>query len=138
MERGIIITPDYDILDNGHGLRINGAVDPLNLRQYLLFWDRIDFPTNNMIHTGGGNDVDFLIQEGIAKSSAIQFDRVNGNENGFIFLAAQMAAYEKNNESEQEEWSIAQPTQRLYVPNQYAQTQGCLEFELYDAGLAER
>lgn len=133
MERGIIITPNYSILNNGHGLQMNGSVEPINLRNYLLFWDKIDYPTNNMIHIGGGQDVDFLIQEGIAKSTTVRFRELRGDQNGFLPLATQMAAYEENNKAENEEWSIAQPTDQLIVPQQYAKTQGCLEFELYNA-----
>ena len=44
-----------------------------------------------------------------------------------------MVAYDENNKNENEEWSIAQPTSSLIVPNQYAKKQGCLEFELYNA-----
>jgi len=133
VNRGIIITPDYSIRNNGHGLQVNGAVDPTNLRNYLLFWDKIDYPTNNMIHFGGGNDIDFLIQEGVAKSTEIRFRELRGDQNGFIFLATQMAAYEENNKNVDEEWSIAQPTETLLVPEKYAKRQGCLEFELYNA-----
>ncbi|CAM3949343.1 DUF6236 family protein [Rheinheimera salexigens] len=133
MERGIIITPNYSILNNGHGLQMNGSVEPINIRNYLLFWDKIDYPTNNMIHIGGGQDVDFLIQEGIAKSTAVRFRELRGDQNGFLPLATQMAAYEENNKVKNEEWSIAQPTDQLIIPQQYAKTQGCLEFELYNA-----
>lgn len=133
MNRGIIITPNYSILNNGHGVKLNGGVEPINLRNYLLFWDRIDYPTNNMIHFGGGDDIDFLIHEGVAKSTSIQFRELRGDQNGFIFLATQMAAYEENNKNTNEEWSIAQPTKQLLIPDQYAKSQGCLEFELYNA-----
>jgi hypothetical protein len=133
MDRGIIITPNYSILNNGHGLQINGSVDPVNLRNYLLFWDKIDYPTNNMICIDGGQDVDFLIQEGIAQSTKIAFRELRGDQNGLLPLATQMAAYEENNKANNEEWSIAQPTNQLIVPEQYSKIQGCLEFELYNA-----
>ncbi len=133
MDRGIIITPNYSILNNGHGLQTNGSVDPTNLRNYLLFWDKIDYPTNNMIHIGGGADVDFLIQEGLAKSTRIEFRELRGDQNGFLPLATQMATYEENNKSTDAEWSIAQLTSQLIIPEQYSKKQGCLEFELYNA-----
>ena len=133
MERGIVITPNYKILNGGQGIQLSGGVEPVNLRKYLLFWDKIDYPTNNMIHYEGGPDIDFLVQEGIAKNTEVRFQRIEANENGFIFLASQMAAFEKNNEVEGEEWSIAQPTNVLLVPDALAKTQGCLEFELYEA-----
>ncbi|WP_425668764.1 DUF6236 family protein [Vibrio owensii] len=133
MERGVIVTPDYEILNNGQGMQINGSVNPTNLRHYLLFWDKIDYPVNNMIHYQGGEDIDFLIQEGVAQSSEIRFREIKGDQSGFIFLSAQMAAYEANSKAEDQEWSIAQPTSQLVVPKEFAQTQGCLEFELYNA-----
>jgi|TARA_R110001583_G_C5634157_1_gene407318 hypothetical protein len=133
MERGIIITPNYSILNNGHGLQTNGSVEPVNIRKYLLFWDKIDYPTNNMIHIGGGQDVDFLIQEGIAKSTRVTFRELRGDQNGMLPLITQMAAYDENNKTNNEEWSIAQPTNQLIVPEQYSKKQGCLEFELYNA-----
>lgn len=133
MDRGIIITPNYSIINNGQGININGGVDPTNLRNYLLFWDKIDYPVNNMIHVGGGNDIDFLIQEGVAKSTEIRFKELRGDQNGVIFLATQMAVYEENSKNINEEWSIAQPTSSLLIPQQYAKKQGCLEFELYNA-----
>lgn len=133
VERGIVITPNYNILNGGHGLQINGPVEPTNLRQYLLFWDKIDYPTNNMIHYGAGDDLDFLIQEGVAKSTSVHFRELRGDQNGLLFLAAQMATYEENNKNAEQEWSIAQPTDHLLIPQQYAKIQGCLEFELYNA-----
>jgi hypothetical protein len=133
MERGIIITPNYSVSNNGHGLHLHGSVEATNLRNYLLFWDKIDYPTNNMIHIGGGQDVDFLIQEGIAKSTEVRFSELRGDQNSFLPLATQMAAYDKNNLIENEEWSIAQLTNNLIIPHQYAKKQGCLEFELYNA-----
>lgn len=132
MERGIIITPNYKVLDGG-GLQLTGGVEAVNLRKYLLFWDKIDYPVNNMIHIGGGPDIEFLIQEGIATSTEVRFQRMEAHENGLLFLASQMIAFEQNNKAEDKEWSIAQPTQRLIIPQEYSKIQGCLEFELYNA-----
>ncbi|WP_137169466.1 DUF6236 family protein [Marinomonas sp. FW-1] len=132
MKRGIIITPNYKVLDSG-GLQLAGGVEAVNLRKYLLFWDEIDYPVNNMIHIDGGPDIEFLIQEGIATSTEVRFQRMEAHENGLLFLASQMVAFEQNNKAEDKEWSIAQPTQRLIVPQEYSKKQGCLEFELYNA-----
>lgn len=49
MERGIVITPNYKILDSG-GLQITGGIEAVNLRKYLLFWDKIDYPVNNILN----------------------------------------------------------------------------------------
>ena len=133
MQRGIIITPNYKVTDHGRGIEINGVVDPINLRKYCLLWDKIDYPVNNMIRVGGGDDIDFLMQEGTATSTEIRFREMRGDQNGIIMLATQMAAYEQACKNKNEEWSIAQPSSQLLIPDNYAKQQGCLEFELYDA-----
>ena len=45
--RGIIA----DCVFNGDrtSLSINGGIDPFRLRQYLMYWDKIDYPLNNII-----------------------------------------------------------------------------------------
>ncbi|PSW66716.1 hypothetical protein C0W88_00650 [Photobacterium leiognathi subsp. mandapamensis] len=133
MQRGIIITPNYKVTNNGHGIHLNGGVDPIDLRKYCLLWDKIDYPVNNMIHVGGGGDIDYLMQEGMAISTEIRFREMRGDQNGIIFLATQMAAYEQACKNKNEEWSIAQPSSQLLIPDNYAKQQGCLEFELYEA-----
>ncbi|EOV1171315.1 hypothetical protein KW409_17615 [Vibrio fluvialis] len=132
MNRGIVITPNYSITPN-NGLHIHGGIDPITLRQYMLFWDKIDYPTNNMIHIGGGNDIEFLKDVGIGQSTRILFKQLLPHENGLIMFNTQMAAYEINNKNEEEEWSIAQPTNTLFVPPKYSVNQGSLIFELYNA-----
>lgn len=133
MKRGIIITPNYKVINNGSGIQVNGGVDPVNLRKYLLLWDKIDHPVNNMIHIGGGPDIDFLKQEGIATSTEVRFREMRGDQNGAIMLSTQMAAYEEACKNQNEEWSIAQPSNQLVVPEHLSKQQGGLEFELYDA-----
>tara|TARA_R110001592_G_scaffold44000_1_gene142067 strand:- start:690 stop:1547 length:858 start_codon:yes stop_codon:yes gene_type:complete len=133
MERGIIITPDYKVLEEGRGIQFNSGVNPENLRKYLLFWDRIDYPVNNLIHIDGGPDLSFLIQEGVAKSTMVKFAGMTAEENGLLPLATQLAAFDTNTKSSEEEWSIAQPSQRLTIPKSRSKMQGCLEFELYEA-----
>jgi len=133
VERGIVITPNYRVLNGGRGIQLSGNVDPINLRKYLLFWDKIDYPVNNVIHYSGGSDIDFLVQEGIAKSTEVRFQKMEAHENGLIFLASQMAAFDANNKVENQAWSIAQPTDVLLVPATLSKMQGCLEVELYEA-----
>ncbi|MFH4776802.1 DUF6236 family protein [Vibrio alginolyticus] len=132
MDRGIVITPNYSIMPNG-GLQVRGGVDATDLRQYMLFWDKIDYPTNNIIHYAGGPDIEFLKDIGMASSTEVRFERVLPHENGTIFLNAQMATYEKNSKNEDEEWSIAQPNSSLTIPEGYSVNQGSLIFELYNA-----
>ncbi|WP_145586278.1 DUF6236 family protein [Yersinia kristensenii] len=132
MKRGIVITPDYDGCDSTYKVVIKGPPDPIELRKYILFWDKIDYPVNNIIHCSPEDDINFLIQEGIAKSTIVKLQGV-GYISPSLFFNAQMAAYEANNRAKDEEWSIAQPTANLTIPAEYAMPQGCLEFELYNA-----
>lgn len=44
MSRGIVITPRFTF--DGHALSIGGGFDPVSLRQYLLYWDKLDWPVH--------------------------------------------------------------------------------------------
>lgn len=131
MKRGIVITPNYDVSDIPNALEMKGSTDAIELRKYLLFWDKIDYPDNNLISYAPSEDIKFLIEQGIAQSTRVQFQSASSSP--LLFLTAQMATYEENNKAKDEEWSIAQPTANLIIPEQYAKQQGCIEFELYNA-----
>ena len=51
-KRGIVIMTPFSF--DGTALELRGPIDPVSLRQYLLYWDKIDWPDNNMFSFGTG------------------------------------------------------------------------------------
>ena len=43
MERGIVLSPQFEYQPNG-GVLFRSATDDFELRKYLLYWDKIDVP----------------------------------------------------------------------------------------------
>lgn len=52
MERGVIFTRSELIKIAGQGFRTGKAITRLDINYFLLYWDRLVSPTNNIVHFG--------------------------------------------------------------------------------------
>ncbi|MGM0582828.1 MAG: DUF6236 family protein [Bacteroidota bacterium] len=130
-ERGIIVVPPFEI--NGPQLSTKGPITPESLRQYLLYWDKIEWPSNNIIEIGGESpETKFLKEERILQRTKIQFSSFSGNL-GFALLTAQEAAFRSLNKNEPGCWALAQPTHCLSLPKDLTQNMRTVEVELYSS-----
>ena len=67
--RGLVVS--NPIRRDGTGVYIESTdLDPQLLRQNLLFWDVLDFPSDNHMHMGTHGEVQLLIDQGIIVRSA--------------------------------------------------------------------
>ncbi len=127
--RGIIITSEYSgTKDN---LQLCGGVNPSKLREYLLYWDKIDYPTNNVIYTGLSPDEKYLEEVGVLKRTNTI---ITGNFmiNPEIVIKSQLATLEINSKNTGEIWSIAQPTKKIILPSNESIRERNIQVELYD------
>jgi hypothetical protein len=131
MSRGIIITPKFDF--DGTTLHFPGLVgiDPVSLRQYLLYWDKIDFPNNNLIGIGSSSDIQFLIDQNILSRTEIKFSNFHGNI-GYGYIYSQIEALKLKNRSEPGQWSLAQTGNHLFIPDDVSDETKTFEIELYN------
>lgn len=130
--RGIIISPPFKMEDNAFTL-ISSNIEPIKLRQYLLYWDRIDFPDNNLLSIGSSPEIQYLESAGVLNRSRILFDSWNGQNMGFAFAKMQTSVLEERNKSEEGRWSIAQPNSNLLFPKELGKITRSLEVELYQS-----
>ena len=128
-ERGVIISPPFDF--DGRSLSITGSVKAEDLRKYLLYWDKIDYPQNNLISTATGPNEQFLIDAGVLRRTQIRLTFSGNIGDGYILAQAQ--ALQINNQREPGLWSMAQTGRRLYLPSQVSHETRALEIELYNA-----
>ncbi len=130
--KGIIISPKYSSADNGR-FGIKGNVEPQELRQYVLYWDKIDFPTNTFMYFTTP-EVDFLEKVGVLQRSRFGMpSSFNSSELGNIFSNMQLAALKNNNEKGDGKWSLSQPNSKLFFD--YKNSVQCkhLEVELFNS-----
>ncbi|QEH81177.1 hypothetical protein EIK56_25065 [Sphingomonas sp. C8-2] len=69
-QRGLVVSPAMKVDPYSNVIVVNaGAPDAEELRAGLLFWDRLEWPTNNMVHQAHTEDFEFLISEGVLTRS---------------------------------------------------------------------
>ncbi len=130
--RGLVVAPRFTC--DGASLCFPGLVglETLDLRRYLLYWDRIDFPDNNLISIASSPDVEFLEDAGVLTRTQVQ---LTGSGNiGLGYVLAQFAAFQRLNERDPGQWSLGQATTCWYVPTEArAFETKAVEIELYAA-----
>jgi len=128
IKKGIVVSPPFTPIYTG-GIRCGGSPDPLELRKYLMYWDEIDYPSNMLIHISSP-DIEYLEQTGNLKRTHVSFQGTVNSGKGEFFIAAQEAAFRKNQEEEPGCWTIAQLTDIPFYTQQNLSIG--VEVELYD------
>jgi hypothetical protein len=79
MNRGVVIVPSFTF--DGRKLHFPELVgiEPLSLKHYLLYWDKIEYPNNNIIHIQSNADEQFLIDAAVLSRSNITVKGFSGN-----------------------------------------------------------
>ena len=126
--RGIIVTAPFRF--DGHTVTTGSGIDPVSLRQYLLYWDRIDWPDNNILSIGNHTpETEFLEEAGILERTRVE---MHLTENiGYAPTLAQARALTIRNETEPGRWSLAQQADCLVLSEETSQDARVIEVELY-------
>lgn len=127
--RGIVAGIEYG--GSVNNLQIYGGLDPEKLRQYILYWDKIDYPDNNLIGHELTPDEEFLLKCGVLERTMCRFI-------GTVHLGAdtllhtQLAAFKERCKNKKEIWSIAQPTRKIILPEKESVLKDNFQVELYN------
>lgn len=129
--RGVIVTPKFEF--DGRTLCLsNSKIDAVALREYLLYWDKIDFPSNNILHLVASNDDQFLIDVGVMSRTDIRFNNFRGNI-GDAYIKAQLEALKIRSKEDPGLWTMAQNGSTLFLPPELSHETRSIEIELYKA-----
>ncbi len=124
-KKGIVISPPFKAIPGG--IELGGNIDPQDVRKYLLYWDEIDYPTNNALSVGLSDDLSFLQNCGILRRTHVT---IQGSFllDGKVMIAAQEHVFKENEKNEKGKWSLAQLSDTQF----YTQTtpEVGIEFEL--------
>lgn len=103
-KRGLVISPPIVVFQDG--FQIDSAeLDPQELRFSLLFWDKLDYPSNNLIEVEPGRDADFLIKAGVLKRTRVAME--GSFSGGDIVRLPLIRAFNILDEAEPATWSVA-------------------------------
>lgn len=126
--RGLVISPEYTLTPNG--IQISSTtIDSNKLRQYLMYWDKLDYPNNNIISFGDTPEISYLKSVGVLKSSKIHIH--SSGEIGELYAKSQLEAFNLNNSKEKGSWSLAQSNKNLILNRDASELTRSLEIELY-------
>lgn len=102
-KRGLVVSPPIEA-SKGYLHIKSSDLDPQELRFSLLFWDKLDFPSNNALYLGSSADVEFLQHCGVLTRTNIEVKSGNVAD---LLRAAHVAAFNKLDETEPGVWSLA-------------------------------
>ncbi|UOK72496.1 DUF6236 family protein [Ancylobacter polymorphus] len=102
--RGLVVSPPIESSGN-RLLMKSGALDPQELRSNLLFWDRLDFPEQNIIHIGLDNDAQFLEEAGVLQRSKVLFS--GSGDMAEIYRNLHVEAFRRLDQEKPGRWSLA-------------------------------
>ena len=127
--RGIVVTPKFTV--SGTSLHFPGLVGiaPDDLRFYLLYWDKIDYPNNNLIHIASSPNDQFLIDAGVMTRTNIAVNASGGMET--LYVSAQLDALRQLNTRDPGQWSLAQTSNAFYLPESESTETRSIEIELF-------
>ncbi len=102
--RSLVVSPSIEI--NERAIHIKSTdLDPQEVRSNLLFWDKLDFPDQNMIHFGLSEDSEFLLKSGVLQRTHVT---LTGSWDGATALRnAHLAAFSFLEKNEPGLWSLA-------------------------------
>lgn len=130
-ERGLIVSPPITIAGTGVSVSRN-ELDPQELRFALLFWDRLDYPSNNFadFRDPDNPEYQFLLKAGVLTASHIVMSSGTAED---VVHGAFVGAYRELNKRDPEKWSLARGEKSLgFSPGELLPNRGIL-LELHRA-----
>ena len=129
--RGIVIGPGFRSI-GPTGFQADTRDVPALIRRCLLYWDKIEWPDNNLVSLGNGPDGDFLQSAGILHRTRVNFIGSFSGDLSPVFAQGQVKVFEQLERAEPGVWTLAQESDRLRFPGQSIAERRTLEVQLYD------
>jgi hypothetical protein len=112
--RGLVISPPLVI--SGTSVRIKSSdLDSQEIRSNLLFWDKLDFPKQNLIGFGLSPDSEFLLSAGVLQRTQVT---VPSGDGAAILRNAHLAAFSLLDQKEPGTWSVAMGERSISFHNE--------------------
>lgn len=132
--RGVVVSHPYTATPGG--IQSHNGITDKDLRHYLLYWDKIDLPENNIILVGSDNtEIAYLRECNILDSTRVEFpfQMLNQMEISEFLVQSLIKAVQYRNKQEPGCWSVIQPGDSLDLPNSSTSEVRTLDVELYNA-----
>lgn len=132
-QRGAVILPEMHIEQSNPGVSIKGSdFDPFVIRTALLFFDRIDYPANNIIQIGPETPPG-LEDWGGWQRTRTEFTGAKGNQLLDVFRRSLVSTFEALDERESGRWTIARSAASNLIPQSALSPNIAFSLKLHNA-----
>lgn len=133
MKRGIITNPAKMDRTSSQSVSISGSISSSDLNYYLLYWDKIVMPTNNIIHIAINNE-DQLLKTQILERPRIAFsswssNTQDGSYDPFV-IAQSIVANNLISTDKSFDWTIHQIGDGIAIGNEQKKDFNSIKVEL--------
>jgi hypothetical protein len=132
-ERGLIVSNDFRLVPGGIEVT-NREISPQDLRMSLLFWDKLDWPTNNVL-AFEDPDVQILLDEKVLTRSRVHVRRISADDDfGSFMVTSQLDVFKSRELEAPGQWAMAHgPNSPTLLDTHLASTDRALWVELVRA-----
>jgi len=119
--RGLVVSTPVAFGDGGVFSLSAEGFDPQDVRSWMLFWDKLEFPKGNFLVLGAGPEEDFLVDKGIMQRSALADDSISistGQEDPFEqgFVRSHLSLLRDLNYKDRGGWALNLSERGLHLP----------------------
>ncbi|WP_321319597.1 DUF6236 family protein [Labilibaculum sp.] len=133
MKRGIITSSGRMTRQDSDSVSINSSISEEDLNYYLLYWDKILMPTNNMIHVSVKNE-DQLLKTGFFERPKVNFTNwsthMNKGSYDPFLMAQSIVANEVIPNDKSFDWTIHQIGDHIAISKDQSKEFNSIKVEL--------
>lgn len=132
MIRGIITTPNKFELGN-NSFKVTSSLTKEDIRFYLMYWDKIVVPTNNLIHVGIPDEKHLLECGAISRPQVRHQGAFSGNTAATAIMMGQCTITQELLKDKSTDWVIHQAGDKLLLPERFSHINNVLRVTLAGA-----
>lgn len=133
MERGVITSP-MSFQFNMTGFSVSSAITPEMIRYYLLYWDKLIVPDNNLISFGLPDEKDLLGSGKLLRPRSEMYGRFHSEEIGQAIISEQCKWADFFKKDPTTDWVVHQhDAKQIYLTEESSDYKNTLRFKLSNA-----
>ncbi|WP_447875610.1 DUF6236 family protein [Serratia fonticola] len=132
MKRGVVSAPGEIIsLPDGNGFRTGKNINEIDINYFTLYWDKLVFPTNNLIHIGIPKERE-LIECGVLQRPKFVVDGMHSRDYLKFYVDSQIKTVDiLRNQSKDVDWSLHFTGGEVSLPKEHAEISQAVRVELF-------
>lgn len=132
MERGIIAAPSI-IEPLPEGFVIVRDISPEELRYYILYWDKVVIPSNNLVQMGVPEEVELLRSGAIERPKVVFQGSFSGNDTTDAILSCQSIVASELVKKKDIDWVIHQIGKKTVFPESFSANKQVVRVQLINS-----